>query len=333
MKPPPLGHLGVYRVLPGPAHSAAAVGNAGVAVVATPALILYLEQAGADALEPFLEPGEASVGVTVDIEHLAAAVPGRPVQAEARVMSVQGRRIAFAVEARQGETLVMRGRHERMAVVLDRFLARQGLKPPPRRRLDFWFDFHSPWCYLAASRIGPLARRHNLDLHWRPVHLPRLIEKIGGRRPLEENQAFVAWYRQDLLDQAAELGLPLRYHPDYPLRPARALRAALHAAEHGKAEAFVQRVMAAYWAETGDITGPGLLAACGAEVGLSGVVAATGDERRKAELEANLGEAVGVGLFGLPAAVLGGKIYFGNDRLELLEQHLFAKATEASRDS
>src|SRR5271169_3927306 len=141
MKAPPLGHLGVYRVQPGPAHSAAAVG-------ATPALILYLEQASARGLEGFLEPGEASVGTVVDVEHLVAAVPGRPVIAEARVTAVDGRRVVFAVEARQEDKLIMRGRHERRAILLDRFLERQGLKPFSRRCLDFWFDFHSPWCYL-----------------------------------------------------------------------------------------------------------------------------------------------------------------------------------------
>ena len=333
MKAPPLGHLGIYRVLPGPAHSAAAVGNTGVAVVATPALILYLEQASFRALETFLEPGEASVGVVVDVEHLAAAVPGRLVVAEARVTGVDGRRVVFAVEARQGETLIMRGRHERRAILLDRFLQRQGLKPSSRRRLDFWFDFHSPWCYLAASRIGALGRRHNLDVHWRPVHLPRLIEAVEGRRPLEENRQFVAWYRQDLVDQAALLGLPVAYHPAYPLRPARALRAALHAGDHGKAEAFVPRVMAGYWAEGADITDPSLLAAWGAEVGLGGVVEAVSNSARKAELEANLREAVAGGLFGLPAAVLDGKIYFGNDRLELLEQHLLRAETGAAGPS
>jgi 2-hydroxychromene-2-carboxylate isomerase len=336
MKAPPLGHLGVYRILPGAAHSAAAAGNAGVAVVATSALILYLEQAGAQGLAPFLEPGEASVGVVVDVEHLAAAVPGRPILAEARVTGVDGRLVAFAVEARQGEKLVIRGRHERRAVLLDRFLERQGLKAVCRRRLDFWFDFHSPWCYLAASRIGSLGRRHNLDLRWRPLHLARLIEAVDGRRPLEENPRFVAWYRQDLADQAALLELPLAYHPRYPLRPARALRAALHAADRAKAEAFVPRVMRGYWTEGADITDPALLAAWGAEVGLGGVIEAVSDPVRKAELAANLEEALASGLFGLPAAVLDGKIYFGNDRLELLEHHLLQAqtgTTEPSRDS
>ena len=44
--------------------------------------------------------------------------------------------------------------------------------------LTFWFDVHSPWVYLAAHRIGDLARKHDLPLLWRPLHLPRLLDQI-----------------------------------------------------------------------------------------------------------------------------------------------------------
>ena len=69
--------------------------------------------------------------------------------------------------------------------------------------LTFWFDVHSPWCYLAAHRVGDIARKHGHELLWRPLHLPKLQERIGGRKPLEENAAFVAWYQQDAQDWAA----------------------------------------------------------------------------------------------------------------------------------
>src|SRR5260221_5883608 len=120
--------------------------------------------------------------------------------------------------------------------------------------LEFWFDFHSPWAYLAATRIEGLAARHALSVRWRPLHLPRLNEAIKGRRPLEENPAFVAWYRQDLQDWAELCGVRIRYHPDYPLRPARALRAALRADEFGAVAAFSLAVFGAYWSEHRDIS-------------------------------------------------------------------------------
>ena len=51
--------------------------------------------------------------------------------------------------------------------------------------LDFWFDFNSPWCYLAGEKIGDIARQRGLVVRWRPIHLANLIDAVDGRRPLE----------------------------------------------------------------------------------------------------------------------------------------------------
>jgi len=192
--------------------------------------------------------------------------------------------------------------------------------------LTFWFDVHSPWCYLAAHRIGDVARKHGQDLLWRPLHLPRLLDEIGGIKPLEANAARVAWFRQDIEDWAAVHGLPLRYHPDYPLRNSRALRACLHAADEGAAEAFVKRVLRGYWAEAADITDPDLLARWGAECGLSAdaVRDASQSDWMKQRIASNTEEAIGRGVFGVPTVDTGAKLYFGNDRLDLLDRHLTA---------
>jgi 2-hydroxychromene-2-carboxylate isomerase len=190
--------------------------------------------------------------------------------------------------------------------------------------LEFWFDFHSPWAYLAATRIEALAARHGLALRWRPLHLPRLIEAIGGRRPLEENAAFVAWYKQDLLDWAALYGIALRYHPRYPLRPARALRAALFAEERGAAAAFILAVFRAYWTESRDISSLEELAAIARSCGLDGgaVASAARDPAYRDRLAANNTEAVRRGLFGVPSMICRGKLFFGNDRLFMLDRFL-----------
>lgn len=109
--------------------TAAAVGNDGVAVISTPALILMLENVSRDLLMPSYDAGEASVGTRVDVEHLAAAAAGTTVTVWARVRDVEGRRIGLDVEARAGDRVLMRGRHERFIVALDRFLKSQGLGP------------------------------------------------------------------------------------------------------------------------------------------------------------------------------------------------------------
>ena len=190
--------------------------------------------------------------------------------------------------------------------------------------LTFWFDVHSPWVYLASFRVGDLARKHGLPLRWRPLHLPRLLDEIGGVKPLEATPARVAWFRQDILDHAELIGVPLRYHPHYPLRNSRALRACILAEEQGRAEAFVRLVLKGYWAEEADITDLGQLARWGAEAGLDleAVKTAAVSEDYKQKLDANTAEAVARGVFGVPTIDTDSKLYFGNDRLDLLDNHI-----------
>jgi 2-hydroxychromene-2-carboxylate isomerase len=188
----------------------------------------------------------------------------------------------------------------------------------------FWFDVHSPWVYLASVRVGDLARKHGVDLRWRPLHLPRLLDEIGGVKPLEASPARVAWFRQDIRDWAELQGVPLRPHPNYPLRNSRALRACLLADDEGKAESFVRLLLKGYWAEKGDITDLDQLARWGAEAGLDpeAVKDAAVSEAFKDRLEANTQEAIARGVFGVPTIDTGSKLYFGNDRLDLLDVHI-----------
>ncbi|MFO1120744.1 MAG: 2-hydroxychromene-2-carboxylate isomerase [Hyphomicrobiales bacterium] len=190
--------------------------------------------------------------------------------------------------------------------------------------LTFWFDVHSPWAYLAAHRVGDLARRHGHGLTWKPLHLPRLLEATGGFKPLEAAPQRVAWFQQDIRDHAELLGLPLAYHPQYPLRNARALRACQFAADEGRGEAFACRVMRAYWSEAGNIEDLAELARWGEESGLDGVSVsdAAVSETYKQKVELNTEAARTRGIFGVPTIDTGAKLYFGNDRLDLLDLHL-----------
>lgn len=190
--------------------------------------------------------------------------------------------------------------------------------------LIFWFDLHSPWVYLASHAVGDVARKHGRTLLWRPLHLPRMQVAIKGRIPLNENKSFVAWYEKDLADWAEVRGLPLDPHKNFPLRNSRAIRSALYAADQGKAEAFVQRVSRAYWSEQGDITDLDKLAEWGEACGLAGeaIRAAAVSADMKVRIDANTDEAIKRGVFGVPTVDTGSKLYFGNDRLWLLDRHL-----------
>ena len=196
----------------------------------------------------------------------------------------------------------------------------------PRHRppVTFFFDVHSPWSYLASTLIGPLARRHRVPILWRPIHLANLMDRIGGMRPLDQNPARVAWYRQDLADRMAQHGLAYDPHPDYPLRPSRALRACVYAAERGCADAFVRAVMRGYWSEKRDISDLAVLQAMADEVGLGPrpVADIVADERYKAAVVENTDDAIASGVFGVPSFILEGKLFFGGDRMDQLDAAL-----------
>jgi 2-hydroxychromene-2-carboxylate isomerase/predicted thioesterase len=327
MKPAAPGLRYTGQVMPRPEDLASAIGNKGVHVVSSPATIGYLEMACYAAIAHLIEPDDGTVGVEFQLKHVGAAYPGRPVDVAAELVASDGRLLRFRAEASQDGRPVMTGEHTRALIALSRFIKRQDERPAPR--LTFWFDIHSPWCWLAAERIGGLAEKHGADLTWRPLHLPSLIERIGGRRPLEENAAFLAWYKQDLKDHARLLGLDIGYHPHYPLRNSRGLRACIHAIDAGSGEAFVRRLMRAYWSEEADITDIALLARLGAECGLDGaaLAAAAQSPKLKERLAANTDEAIWRGIFGVPTIDTGEKLYFGNDRLDLLDRHLTAAAS------
>lgn len=320
-----VGRMGLHRVVPGPESTAAAIGNDGVQVVSSPYLVGMLEEASHRAVRDLFESGEATVGTRIDVSHLAPALPGREVLAKAQLQEAQGRRLRFAVSAHQDGRVIMRGVHERALVRLDRFLVPAqndtAAKVAQASPIEFFFDYHSPWCYFAALRIGAVAHRLNRELVWKPMHLARLIERIEGRRPLEANAAFVRWFKADMQHWAEQLGLELRYHPAFPLRPVRALRATVFAAQQGKAEPFVLAVMQAYWSESHDISDPDQLAALGVTAGLDAhaVRASIDDPVFKGQVEANTQEAQDRGVFGAPSFFCDGKLFWGNDRLEAME--------------
>lgn len=309
---------------PDAGDTAAAVGNAGVDVAATVTLILWMEEVCGDLLHPALEAGEASVGARVAVDHTGPARTARPVTVEARVAAVEGRRITFAVAARQDGREVMTGEHHRVVVSLARFLDGDGdsrSTPAAGERVSFWFDVISPWSYLASLTIGRLARRRGVGVDWRPLHLGNLMTAVDGMRPMEQNPRRRAWYLQDIEDRMAAAGLPYRPHAEQPMRPSRALRCMAHAADLSLAEPFVAQVMRAYWAEGADITDPDVLQEMADRVGLGprSMADIAADPHYREVIAANTREAAEAGLFGVPAFIFRDKLYFGSDRMDMLD--------------
>jgi fluoroacetyl-CoA thioesterase len=121
MNPVPLGAKGRFTLDVRPQHLASQFKDPTLpAVLATPVMILAMENAALYAIRSYLEPGEAAVGIAVDVRHIAATPAGQRVTAEAEVTSVDGRRLVFAVTAHDEIEEIGSGTHERMVIDLGR---------------------------------------------------------------------------------------------------------------------------------------------------------------------------------------------------------------------
>jgi fluoroacetyl-CoA thioesterase len=125
----PVGAKGSFTLVVAPEHLANRFKDAMLPpVLATPIMVLVMENAALNAVRAYLEPGESALGTVVDIRHLAATPVGQHVTAEAEVTEVDGRRIVFAVTARDEIEEIGKGIHERMVVDLRRLTQRLDAK-------------------------------------------------------------------------------------------------------------------------------------------------------------------------------------------------------------
>ena len=97
-------------------------------VLATPVMIMMMENAALNAMKPYFEGNETAVGSRVDVRHLAATPVGRLVTGEAEVTLVDGRRVEFTIRARDGAEEIGVGTHERVVIDLAKFNERLAAK-------------------------------------------------------------------------------------------------------------------------------------------------------------------------------------------------------------
>jgi fluoroacetyl-CoA thioesterase len=93
-------------------------------VFATGFMVGLMEWTCLKVLEPHIDSGEGSLGIHINVSHVAATVPGQTVAVDAECISISGRRIGFRVKAHDGVEVIGEGTHERMIVPWERFVAR-----------------------------------------------------------------------------------------------------------------------------------------------------------------------------------------------------------------
>ena len=105
-------------------YTASHVGSGSLRVLATPSMIAFMERAACDLLEQRLPEGYSSVGMLVDVRHLAPTPAGGAIRVECEVLEVNGRRVTFAVQAWDEQEKIGEGRHQRAIIDVKRFLSR-----------------------------------------------------------------------------------------------------------------------------------------------------------------------------------------------------------------
>ncbi len=120
--------FGELRFVVEPKHTIDFADNGMPAVLCTPWLIWFLEHAAREAVLPMLEPGESTVGMEVEVRHLAATPVGQTVTCRARVLFAEGREVSFLLEAHDEHERIARGTHRLAVIRVDRFAQRVARK-------------------------------------------------------------------------------------------------------------------------------------------------------------------------------------------------------------
>lgn len=193
------------------------------------------------------------------------------------------------------------------------------------RTVDFFFDVGSPYSYLAATQLDGLTARTGAAVRWRPFLLGGVFKATGNEMPARV-PAKARYMVADLERWASHYDQPFRFPTRFPLntlRPQRALTA-VAMADEGAVRAFALALFRGYWVDDRDISADDEIRSIAHGCDLDGdhVVAATGDPAVKDRLRAETDDAVARGAFGAPTFFLGATMYWGNDRLLLLEQDL-----------
>ncbi|MGD0074925.1 MAG: 2-hydroxychromene-2-carboxylate isomerase [Candidatus Binataceae bacterium] len=195
------------------------------------------------------------------------------------------------------------------------------------KTLEFFYDCSSPWTYLAFSRIEELARRCQAALIWKPILVGGVFN--AANPSVYENRAHpvkakAQYAEKDLQDWAAFYGLKIGHPTVFPVNSVKAMRGAFVAQEHGKISPYSRRVFEAYWGEDRDIGQDAVIREIVRAVGLDEAefFAKIARPEYKDKLRANTDELIARGGFGSPTMFVDGSMFFGNDRLILVEHAL-----------
>jgi 2-hydroxychromene-2-carboxylate isomerase len=191
------------------------------------------------------------------------------------------------------------------------------------KSLEFFFDFGSPTTYLAHTRMPVIASRTGAEIVYRPMLLGGVLKATGNQSP-----AFIKakskWMDGDLKAFARRYGVPYERNPWFPINTMMLMRGAVAMQKENRLAPYANAIFHAMWVEPQNMNDPQIVGTVLAKAGFEPkqMLAAIEDQSVKDALRANTEEAVSRGVFGAPTFFVGDKMFFGQDRLDFVEEAL-----------
>jgi 2-hydroxychromene-2-carboxylate isomerase len=192
--------------------------------------------------------------------------------------------------------------------------------------VEFWFDFISPFAYLAWQRIHPLAQAHGRSVTYRPTLFAGLLDHWGQLGPAEIPPKRVYIFKQ-VLRRAHALGVPLQPPPRHPFNPLLGLRLASLELDPDRQRALIDALFRATWGGGPGIDDPATVEAILREAGFDAgplLADATTPANKQRVIDRGL-EAIALGVFGVPTMIADGELCWGDDSCGELEVFLRGK--------
>lgn len=191
------------------------------------------------------------------------------------------------------------------------------------KTVEFLFDVGSPASYIAFKRLPGIAERTGAEIDYRPFLLGGVFKATGNRSPAE-TPAKAAWTSRDLARFAAKHEVPFERNPHFPINTLHLMRGAAGLEGDPRFMAYLEAVFEAMWRTPRNLGDPGEMGPVLVRAGLGGdeFQALIEADETKARLKATTELAVARGAFGAPTFFVGDEMYFGQDRLDWVEEAL-----------
>jgi len=192
-----------------------------------------------------------------------------------------------------------------------------------KKKVEFYYDFASPYSYLASTQIEKLCEGCNAGLEWRPFLLGGVYKETGNRAPLEVPSKF-DYLKKDLKDWAKYYRIELNFPSLFPLNSVKAMRGALVLRGLDKFNKYNHSLFRLYWVNGKDLSNDEVLKEAVAELGIDPerFIEKISRQEIKDRLREETAEAARRGAFGAPTFFVGEEMFWGNDRLKFLEEYL-----------